>query len=111
MGAQAGAALLPPEHPIPSQSVAPVPSRAISPPYQGPSLQAGWEQRLQAERPLQQKWESGLREGCRTGRLSSPLFPEPGGCSDLQQRSAKVCKAPKMRIAEKEAASGRTSGC
>lgn len=75
VGAQAGAALLPPEHPIPSQSVAPVPSRAISPPYQGPSPQAGWEQRLQAERPLQQKWESGLREGCRTGRLSSPRAP------------------------------------
>lgn len=40
-----------------------------------------------------------------------PLFPEPGGCSGLQQRSAKVSKAPKMRSAEKEAASGRTSGC
>lgn len=79
VGAQAGAALLPPEHPIPSQSVAPVPSTAISPPYQGPSPQAGWEQRLQAERPPQQKWESGLREGCRTARPSTPPFSRTRG--------------------------------
>lgn len=106
VGAQAGAALLPPEHPIPSQSVAPVPSRAISPPYQGPSPQAGWEQRLQAERPLQQKWESGLREGCRTGRLSSPRAPpfsrSPGAVQTSSSAQPRCAKHPKCVLQKRK---------